>query len=65
MDFPEPDGPMIDTISPRSIDQAHIVEGGDLAFSLEPLGDVFEHNHNWVPRQCSTSPGPRQSLSFW
>ena len=45
VDLPEPDGPMIDTISPALDGEAHAVEGDDLALALELLGHVVERDH--------------------
>ena len=45
VDLPEPDGPMMETISPRGIDEAHVVERGHLALAVESLGDVLQFDH--------------------
>ena len=43
--MPEPDGPMIDTISPARNGEGDLVERGDLALAGELLGDAVEVDH--------------------
>ncbi len=43
--MPEPDGPMIDTISPRGMDSVTSSSAVDLALAGELLGDAVEVDH--------------------
>ena len=45
VDLPEPDGPMIETISPRGIVRLTRVERDDVALAVELLGDLVELDH--------------------
>ena len=43
--MPEPEGPMIETISPRGMVEADVVERDDVALAGELLGDGGERDH--------------------
>ena len=48
VDLPEPDGPMIDTISPAGMESVTSCERGDLTFAGELLGDAVEVDHRLI-----------------